>query len=264
MNFEKEGLNICKIKHIDGLKSFEEVPIYITDDKKIIKNINTLDSITIPEENQDAEIMQQMPYVDYKNGNNRQILYVSGASGSGKSYYAMNYIKEYIKKFPKNKVILFSSVSEDKKLDQFKNLIRVKLNEEFYNKQLSIEDFKNTLVVYDDTETISNKMIAEKLENIMNLILTTGRHTNTFVLITSHNTNAGHRTKLILIESHSVTLFLKNMGGRSLKYVLEISFGLDKQQIEKIKKLPSRWMTIIKTYPMTVLYESGIYTINKL
>lgn len=264
MNFEKEGLNIAKIKHIDGLKSFEEVPIWITDNKKVIKTISTFESIKIPDDNQDTEVMQQMPYMDKQNGNTRQILYVSGASGSGKSYYTSNYIKEYTKLFPKNKIILFSSVNKDEKLDKFKKLIRVKLNEEFYNTQLTIEDFRDCLVVYDDTEKISNIMIAEKLNNILNLLLTTGRHTNTSIIVTSHNTNNGHKTKLILLEAHSITLFLKSIGGRALKYVLETTFGLDKNQIDKIKQLPSRWVTIIKTYPMTVLYESGIYTLNKL
>ena len=118
-------------------------------------------------------------------------------------------------------------------------------------------------MVYDDTEMIANNMIQEKISNIMNLILTTGRHTNTFAIKTSHVTNAGHSTKLILLESHAVTLFLITMGDKSLKYFLETSFGLGKKQIDKIKELDSRWVTICRTMPVSIIHEKGIFILNK-
>jgi hypothetical protein len=106
-------------------------------------------------------------------------------------------------------------------------------------------------------------MVQEKITNIMNLILATGRHANTFAINTSHATNGGHRTKLILLESHSVTLFLATMGDRALKYFLETSFGLGKKQIDKIKELDSRWITICRTIPVSVIHEKGIFILNK-
>ena len=60
----------------------------------------------------------------------RNILYVTGASGSGKSYYSAEYIQQYIKKHPKNDVFLFSSVGEDKVLDKLKKLRRFKILDE--------------------------------------------------------------------------------------------------------------------------------------
>jgi hypothetical protein len=263
MNFEKQGLNIAKIRSKDYDKKFKETPVYITGDKKIIKTLSyPIKEIEIDEEDEDNEVMQHLPYVSLKDGNTRQILYVSGASGSGKSYYTSSYIKEYIRMFPKNAIILFSSLDSDEKLDKFKQIIRVKLDEEFYNKKLTINDFKDTLVIYDDTEMIANKFIQEKLQNIMNLCLTTGRHVGCFMIITSHATNAGHKTSLILKEAHSITLFIKTIGKAGLKYVLETSFGLDNTQIKKIRKLDSRWVTVIKTYPMLIMHEHGIYELN--
>jgi hypothetical protein len=52
----------------------------------------------------------------------------------------------------------------------------------------------------------------------------------------SHETNKGNATKLILLEAHSITLFTKTIGGRLLKYVLETTFGLDKNQIKRNTK----------------------------
>ena len=168
--------------------------------------------------------------------------------------------------FPKNDVYIVSSLDKDEQLDKIKNVKRIKLDEKFYETPFTIEeDFRDTLVVYDDTEMIANKLIQEKITNILNLILTTGRHTNTFAINTSHVTNGGHKTKLILLESHSVTLFLVTMGEKSLKYFLETSFGLGKKEIDKIKELDSRWwVTICRTMPVvSVIHENGIFILNK-
>lgn len=259
MNFEDKGLNICHIakKHNDKKKKNENVNIFIAN-KEQLKEVNYIcPEIVLTDDN---EIIQHKPYQDLKHGNTRQILYVTGASGSGKSYYTAGYMREYRKMFPKNPIIIFSSLEKDKTLDDIKNTKRMVLDEKFYNTPLSIEDFKDSLVVYDDTETISNEFIQQKITNIKNLILTTGRHTNTFCLITSHNTNAGLKTKLTLLESHCITIFLFSMGSKALKYLLETSFGFDRKQIDKIKSLDSRWVTILRTNPITIMYEKGVFT----
>jgi adenosyl cobinamide kinase/adenosyl cobinamide phosphate guanylyltransferase len=258
MNFEKLGFALCKIVSKD--KKTKDVNIYFAthDDKNKIKY--PMESIELDDQN---ESMQHMPYTMKDKGNTRQILYVSGASGSGKSFYASSYIKEYVKMFPKNDVYIVSSIDKDEQLDKIKNVRRIKLDEKFYETPFTIEDFRDTLVVYDDTEMIANNMIQEKITNILNLILTTGRHTNTFAINTSHVTNGGHRTKLILLESHSVTLFLATMGDKALKYFLETSFGFGKKQIDKIRNLDSRWITVCRTIPVSVIHENGIFILNK-
>ena len=85
-----------------------------------------------------------------------------------------------------------------------------------------------------------------------------GRHYNISIIFTSHIICNGLETKGILNEAHSITIFPNNMGNRSLKYVLDSYLGLDKRQIEKIKNFDSRWMTIIRTYPQSLLTEKFI------
>jgi hypothetical protein len=58
-------------------------------------------------------------------------------------------------------------------------------------------------------------------------------------------------------------LFLNTMGERALKYLLESSFGFSKKQIEKVKELNSRWVTIFRTAPITIMHEKGIFVLNK-
>jgi len=65
-----------------------------------------------------------------------------------------------------------------------------------------------------------------------------------------------------LNEAHSVTVFPHSLGGRSLKYLLENYFGLDRFQIKKLKTLSSRWVTIVKSFPMVVLSEKECFVLN--
>ena len=96
------------------------------------------------------------------------------------------------------------------------------------------------------------------------MILNTGRHENVSVIFTSHLSCSGNEAKLILSECHSITIFVKNMGNRSLKYLLDSYFGLDKHQINYIKKIPSRWVTLIKTYPSVLISEKEAIVLNTI
>ena len=119
MNFEKIGFALCKIVSKD--KKIKDVNIYFATHGDKGKINYPIESIEL-----DDESMQHMPYTMKDEGTTRQILYVSGASGSGKSYYASSYIKEYVKISPKNDVFVVSSVDKDKQLDSIKNVKELK------------------------------------------------------------------------------------------------------------------------------------------
>ena len=93
-------------------------------------------------------------------------------------------------------------------------------------------------------------------------MLEIGRHHNVSVIFTSHNATMGLDTKRILNECHSITLFPKNLGGKTSKYLLDGYVGMDKDQIKKLKKVNSRWVTILKTYPQMVISEKEAYVLN--
>jgi len=258
MNFEEIGPIIAKIHKKDDDKkkviiNVSAAPLQLQDE------ISIVDEITTPKD----ELMQHMPYKDEKNGNNRQVLYISGASGSGKSYYVAQYLKEYLKMFPKNLIYIFSSLETDKTLDELHKtrIKRIKLNEKFLETPLQIEMFTDCLVLYDDTEMITNPALAEKLGALKALIMTTGRHTGTFYIETSHLAN-GFKNRLILAEAHSITLFLISMGAGTLFRFLENAFGFNTKQIRRIQNIKSRWITLFRTQPITVMHEHGAMHIH--
>lgn len=251
MNIEDVGSPIAKIEY-KGNKSKDKI-VCVSSDNSSVRQVVS-DYKCVP-----AETIQQIP--DKKK--ERGIYYITGASGSGKSYYTMNLVNEYKKMYPKNDLFLLTSVEPDgSAIDKIKGLKRFKLDESFLKEPFKIEDFKNCMVIFDDTDAISNKPLKQKLTALLDLILDTGRHTNTSCIYTSHIANAGLQTKHILSEAHSITIFPKTLGGRAMKYLLDNYLGLDKQQIKKLKRVDSRWVTIVKTYPMCVLGEKQCYILS--
>jgi Ni,Fe-hydrogenase I cytochrome b subunit len=62
-------------------------------------------------------------------------------------------------------------------------------------------------------------------------------------------------------ELQNFTFFPKSGSWHGIQYCLQVYFGLDKKQIEEIKHLPNRWVTVMRNYPMAVLYSNGTYLI---
>ena len=242
LNWEEQGKMICKIGN----------RVLYVNDKAVEDGFNTY------KVKGDATI-QQIP----DKNSERSVLYITAPSGSGKSFYTREYISQYHKMYPKREVYVFSSLDDDPTLDKLKYLKRIKIKSpEFMNTDINAVDFKDCLVIFDDTDVISVKPIKVKVFKILNEILQTGRHHNTSVVFTSHNATAGNDTKIILNEAHSVTIFVKNAGGKTLKYLLDQYLGFDKDEIKKLKTLTGRWVTIVKSYPMCVLSEKEAFMLR--
>jgi hypothetical protein len=264
MNVDNIGINFANICHKDDKGHHNDIPIFA----KFLRDktkCTTFNELIIPDNLDDNEYMQQMPFIDLKYGVHRNIAYISGQSGSGKSYYMTQYVKRYRKMFPKNPIIIFSSVPEDKSIDSIKNTIRIPLDDNFIKMPISIaQDLSHSFVLFDDClEMISNPSIQAKLNDIMSKILTVGRHYHISAGITTHVAQNYDKTRLILVECNSITCFPSTMSNSSLRRLMETSFGMDKEDIQKIKKLPSIWVTVMRLNSgFFVLYETGCYKID--
>ena len=106
------------------------------------------------------EVVKLIPNVSKE----RQVLYVSEQSGSGKSYFIMEYVQKYQKLFPKNDVILFSGLDKDEgSLNKIKDLKRFKIYEDdFLSEDFPAENFKDSFVLFDDLESIDNEFISKR------------------------------------------------------------------------------------------------------
>jgi hypothetical protein len=256
MNFENEGVVIALLENKEEKDRKKWKTLCVTDNKKQVVSGQAFREVKL----KDKPNLRFQPIPD--KGTERSIRYVTGASGSGKSYYTKMYADEYKRMYPKREVYLISSIKEDSSIDKIKDLHRIKLEGEFLTEDLTAEDFKDSLIIFDDTDCLINKVIKNKVDGILNSVLETGRHFNVEVIYTSHLACNGRDTRRILNECKSVTIFPSGLGGKAMKYLLDNYFGLDKEQIKKIKNLNSRWVTIQKGFPMVVLSDKECFLLN--
>jgi hypothetical protein len=247
-NFLDSGNNICKIKNED-----DEIIISVSNDKSGLKELTT----------KDKDHIQPIP----DKTKERSIVYCSGKSGSGKSYFTMKYVKEYQKQHPKYDVILFTSISSDAgSLDKIKGLKKMKLDDTFLNyKELeNIDNYKDCMIIFDDTDCISEKRMKAKLSSILGKILETGRHTNTSCIYTSHLACKGSETKTILNEAHLIVYFPDGTPPRIINNLLENYVGLSKNQIKEVDKIESRWIAFYHMAPCVLMWEHGIKMVKSI
>jgi hypothetical protein len=237
----------CKVKQFEDYMN----------SKKDIKNIMGTELII-----DNNCILQPLPRKD-----RREILYIAGAQGSGKSYYASNYIKEYLKMFPNNDAILFSRVKKDKNFKDIKKIIRVKLDDNILNDPIDPKkELIRSITIFDDIETMDKNM-QKYLENLRNDIIKNGRDqegigNDIYCICTNHQVTDYSKTRDLLNEATSLTIFPKSGSTYGIKRALKSYFGLDNNQIHKILNLPSRWVSIYSSYPQYVLYEKGAYLLS--
>jgi hypothetical protein len=106
----------------------------------------------------------------------REIYYLAGASGCGKSYMARNIAENYLRLFPERSVYLVSKLKEDETLDNMKvgKCKRVNLDS-LVSDYPELEEFKESLVLFDDYDTLDKPYIDVVLNFIYD-IATIGRH----------------------------------------------------------------------------------------
>jgi hypothetical protein len=125
---------------------------------------------------------------------------------------------------------------------------------------IPLEDFENSLVIFDDTEAIPNKKLKAKVYGIMNIILTMGRQKNVDCISVNHNACEGIQTKTMLNESHAIIFFPSSLSDKNIKYLTENYTGLKKHQVEKIMNSKSRHITVLKKHPRIVLGEGFAFS----
>jgi len=243
LNFSKVGVPIAIIK--GGSNNGNKVFLNDKNDEKI-KNFNKL------------ELSDGTFQIIPNTKRERDVGMIVGASGSGKSYFCRNYIIEYHKTYKKNPIYMISHLDEDKTIDELKLVKRIKLDEEMLNDPLTVKDFKDCLLIFDDVEIITNKHLKKAVYQLLDEVVMTGRHFNISCLMVSH-AGTGNDIKRILQECHFFVYF---PWGQNLKYTLEKYLGLDTKQIKQIKSTKSRWACIMKNYPQAVITERNAFMLS--
>ena len=196
-----------------------------------------------------------------------RVAYIFGASGCGKSTQAKLLADEWRKTHKKDPVYIFSRFNGDSdeclKIKNAEYISEADMMDHVTDKGMAIKSDDLTtpcLVICDDYDSFTKKAYDSCAESIKDF-LECGRKHGISLIITSHL--AVDKTKPLLRtvwnEAHLVGLFPSACQGRLAKYGLETYAGLDKQQINKLLKLPSRCVFLRKPYPQAVSSQHEIY-----
>lgn len=193
----------------------------------------------------------------------RQCLYIAGPSGSGKSTYTSNFMKHWRRLNPRKEIIIFSRVPKDDAFTEKRlNIKRIEINDDLLEDPIDIEkELKNSLVIFDDINTIRDKALREEVIHIQEDILEVGRHYRICTICTNHKLMDYRATRSLLNECHYITFFSGNGSYHNKRFLKEYC-GCDKKTIDKILKLKSRWITISKQYPMYCMCENEIFLLK--
>lgn len=201
-------------------------------------------------------------------------IFLTGPSGSGKSFLAKEIMKHDLKSRP---CVIFSKISEDESL---KDLKKLKINKSKFPEQRdgesrfikirlecendlldlpSNEELKDCVCLFDDIDSFPHE-IAEFLGQYRDSLLECGRHTNTTLLNTSHQLYNWAKTRIILNEANLVCLFPHSNKRNSMQF-LKDRLGLDKFVINKLVNEAmegGRFLICRMAAPNIVMHNKGL------
>lgn len=189
-------------------------------------------------------------------------LYVAGPNGAGKSTVIGKWCKQYHKLFPDHDIWLFARDDEDDPAFETLPLKQVEINDDLLDNPIEPKELTKSMVIFDDTSTIRDRKLNEAIELLKNDLLEVGRKKKTYICVSNHLLNDNRKTKTILNECHVLCFFPGSGNFYSINYCLQRYFGFSRATINKIMKLPSRWVMVVKSYPQYVLYSKGCFFVS--
>jgi hypothetical protein len=178
--------------------------------------------------------------------NQREMPLLMAPSGAGKSTWIANYVEGYRCAFPDNDVVLFTSKTDPD--PAFEGLDIEPVDLERFGEEAAIrapgpEDFRDSLIVFDDIESISPKSVRDAVFALKKSLAETGRSSNVYLCVSAHRAMRGQETKDDLNEASGYVVFPRRGSSAHSKRLLETYGGLTKQQVKRVLEQTqgSRW-----------------------
>jgi hypothetical protein len=196
------------------------------------------------------------PTPDEKGVGARKVLYVTGRSGAGKSYWIRAYVRNYMVLYPRNPVYLISSLQKDETLDAISKLERIDVDKLVASPPANVEAWKDSLVIIDDVEGL-DKVQQAAVQRVQDMIASEGRHSNTTLIRASHNATDYNKTRLILKETHGYVIFPDGDQNGYMR-LLTTYAGMNKKLADSVLDIPERWVYIHNTTPRFVMTPTSV------
>lgn len=190
---------------------------------------------------------------------------IYGATGAGKSTFAGNLIREYHKRFPKNRIIIISPHQEsDPALQTISSdqIDYLEVDDRIVKEMpLKVDEFQDSLVIMDDYLNFPDKSINKALQEFASKLMVTGRRLKASVILIQHNAFGGHTTVTYNLNAGFLVFFPSILSQRRhiINYLKQI--GCDSKLINKVVNLPTRTICISTSAPNFIIHDKGILLI---
>jgi len=192
----------------------------------------------------------------------RDVFYICGPSGSGKSYVAKGIAEEYHRLHPNRPIYIVSKLTEDSTLDKLKYLQRLDPTKLAGNPLDDLSSLENSLVIFDDIENF-DKETDKAIQHLANMIASTGRHGLVSMIYITHLLSDYKRTRLLLMEATGYVLYPLSTGSHAFNYMMKTYLGMDSKESNALRKTGSRWIYIKKHFPQVLITEHSAKIMNQ-
>ena len=254
-----------KLDKFKGLEELELKKILTGDEAELSDLINVLESRLTESkylehddkvfrlgENDIPNSVMFMP----EHGKERELVYIFGPSGSGKSYLTKKYVHEFRLLHPNYPVFLFSKIEGDDSFDGMEYL-QVEMKPEILS-NIETKDMQNSIVIFDDCDTISDKKTRGYVDNLKDLIAQEGRHYNITCVITTHMACNYNKTRILLNECQKFVIFPQAAGKKQMKNMFCTYGGVPNKKFESLMSETSRWCMLNNSYPNYLVFDNKV------
>jgi hypothetical protein len=192
----------------------------------------------------------------------RGVYYITGMSGSGKSYMAKTLAESYKKMYPEREIYLISKLDDDDTLDGMTIGKPKRLSiDSIIDDYPSLSEFEDCMVIFDDFESLELPKL-KVIWNLINDLASQGRHSRTTLLVLLHKPSDYKNTRLLLTEATHFIIYPLSTSSHVLRYLLGNHLGLEKKDILAMKKM-GRWVCISKNYPQYLISAHTAKILNQ-
>lgn len=188
-------------------------------------------------------------------------VFIAGGTLCGKSLMASVLCNDYNSQHKKNNIIVVSSVDDTRNYNdvRVKRLVCMKVDDSLLDDPIDLERLKKSCTVFDDIEAHEDKDVVRELENMRDRCIRTGRHYDTACIVSNQTLLGSDKTKQALSNCFQVIAYPSSAGKYQLTQFLTRYMSFNKDQIQRIMNLPSRYVLINRTMPNYILSENEVF-----
>jgi Cdc6-like AAA superfamily ATPase len=194
------------------------------------------------------------------------LIIITSRKGSGKTELAKYMSDVYHKNNPNNRVIVLCGIKDLYNDLPYAKVIDLKLIEEEENNKKKndysgmpdVSDFKDSLVIFDDTEQYPNPKVESMLYQLCNVIAQNGRNYNTSMICILHQINKGKHSSTLIREADTIIIFPRSFDQNTFNTLVN-HYGISKDEVLRLYSYRDEWFILIHiTQPSYIFYSNSM------